>query len=76
MENETFFVIREQTPEVDRLEDEAASLWSQLTDFGYDKDNASVMSRVLPSCPTALTRLPRHWQRTMARQSSLSLAMV
>ena len=57
MENEVLFVIREQAPEVDRLEDEAGSLWSQLADFGYDKDNASVMSARIAVLPNSIDKV-------------------
>ena len=47
MENEAFFVIRERTAQVDRLEDEAGVVWSQLADFGYaDGNESSVVARI------------------------------
>ena len=36
---------------------EAASLWSQLTDFGYDKDNASVMSARIAVLPNSIDKV-------------------
>ena len=47
MENEAFFVIRERTAQVDRLEDEAGEIWSQLANFGHaDGDISSLAARI------------------------------
>ena len=60
MENEAFFVIRERTDQVDRLEDEAGEIWSQLADFGYaEGSESSVTARIalLPGSAAKVVRL-------------------
>ena len=54
MENEAFFVIRERTDRVDRLEDEAAELWSELADFGHSEGEEAVASARVAALPNRL----------------------
>lgn len=56
MENEAFFVIRERTDRVDRLEDEAAALWSELADFGHSEGEEAVMSARVATLPNRLDK--------------------
>ena len=52
MENEAFFAIREHTARVERLEDEADGLWSELVNLGHSEGRESIASAriaVLPS---------------------------
>ena len=54
MENEAFFVIRERTDRVDRLEDEAAELWSELADFGHSHGEEAAVSARVAALPNRL----------------------
>ena len=54
MENEAFFIIRERTDRVDRLEDEAAELWSELADFGHSEGQEAVVSARIAALPSRL----------------------
>ncbi len=54
MENEAFFIVRERTDRVDRLEDEAAELWSQLADFGHTEGEKAVVSARVAALPNRL----------------------
>ena len=54
MENEAFFVIRERTDRVDRLEDEAAELWSELADLGHSDGEEAVASARVATLPNRL----------------------
>lgn len=56
MENEAFFVIRERTDRVDRLEDEAAKLWSELADFGHSTGDEAVVSSRVAALPNRLDK--------------------
>ena len=56
MENESFFVIRERTDRVDRLEDEAAQLWSELADLGHSDGEEAVVSVRVAALPNRLDR--------------------
>ncbi len=57
MENESFFVIRERTAHVDRLEDEAGEIWSQLADFGYADGNESSLAARIALLPGSVARV-------------------
>ena len=57
MENEAFFVIRERTAHVDRLEDEAGEIWSQLADFGYADGNESSLAARIALLPGSVARV-------------------
>ena len=54
MENEAFFIIRERTDRVDRLEDEAADLWSELADFGHSEGEGAIASARVAALPNRL----------------------
>ena len=54
MENEAFFTIREQTANVDRLEDEAGELWARIADFGHSDSEESVMSARISVLPNRM----------------------
>lgn len=54
MENEAFFVIRERTDRVDRLEDEAAELWSELADLGHSASAEAAASARIATLPNRL----------------------
>ena len=54
MENEAFFIIRERTDRVDRLEEEAAELWSELADFGHSEGEEAVVSARVAALPNRL----------------------
>ena len=56
MENEAFFVIRESTDRVNRLEDEASALWAQLADFGHSEGNEAVVSARIAVLPNRLDK--------------------
>ena len=56
MENEAFFVIRERTDRVDRLEDEAAELWSELADFGHSHGEEAAVSARVAALPNRLDK--------------------
>ena len=56
MENEAFFIIRERTDRVDRLEDEAADLWSELADFGHSKGERAIASARVAALPNRLDK--------------------
>lgn len=57
MENEAFFAIRERTSHVDRLEDEAGAVWSQLADFGYADGNESSLAARIALLPGSVARV-------------------
>ncbi len=57
MEDEAFSVVREQTAQVDRLEHEAGTLWSQLADFGYAEGNEAVMSARIATLPNSIVKV-------------------
>ena len=56
MENEAFFVIRERTDRVDRLEDEAEELWSELADIGYSEGEKAMVSARVATLPNRLNK--------------------
>lgn len=56
MENEAFFLIRERTERVDRLEDEAAQLWSELADLGYSEGEEALVSARVATLPNRLDK--------------------
>ncbi len=57
MENEAFFIIRERTAQVERLEDEAGKIWSQLADFGYAEGNESSLAARIALLPGSVARV-------------------
>ena len=57
MENEAFFVIRERTAQVDRLEDEAGEIWSRLADFGYSEGSESSVAARIVLLPGSVARV-------------------
>ena len=56
MENEAFFVIRERTADVDRLEAEAEEIWSQLADFGYAEGSESPLAARIALLPGSIAK--------------------
>ena len=54
MENEAFFIIREQTANVDRLKDEAGELWARIADFGHSDGEESIMSARIAVLPNRM----------------------
>ena len=56
MENEAFFVIRERTDRVDRMEDEAGGLWAQLADFGHSEGEEAAVSARVAALPNRLDK--------------------
>ena len=57
MEDEAFLSIRERTAQVDRLEQDARTLWAQLADFGYSTGEESVMSARVALLPNRVGRM-------------------
>ena len=51
MENDVFFTMREQTDKVERLDNEAAMLWSNLADFGYADGGRALLSARITTLP-------------------------
>ena len=57
MEHEAFNAIRERTPSVDTLENDAAELWSNLADFGHADSSQSAMSARIAVLPNAMSNI-------------------
>ena len=54
MENEAFFVIRESTAAVERLDDDSGDLWSALADYGNSEGDLAEMSARISVLPGRL----------------------
>ena len=57
MEDEAFVAIRERTAQVDRLEQDAETLWSYLADFGYAESKESVISARIAVLPNGIVKM-------------------
>ena len=57
MEHEAFNAIRERTPLVDALENDATELWSNLANFGHADSSQSAMSARIAVLPNAMSNI-------------------
>ncbi len=57
LEDETLAIVRKQSTQIDKMEDDAGALWSQLADFGHTEDDEAVMSARISVVPNSIAKV-------------------